>query len=59
MILLWDSDISEVDERPLSPSSVLELHANYIANMSYVIKRIQKTKTGVLIALAGPILLGT
>jgi hypothetical protein len=58
VILLWDSDISDVDERDLSPSSISELHTNYIANVTNVITEIQKSKNGVKMPLAGPILLG-
>lgn len=59
VILLWDSDVSDVDERDMSPSSVSELHANYIADVTNVIREIQKSKNGVKMALAGPILLGS
>jgi hypothetical protein len=58
VILLWDSDISDVDERLMSPSSVLDLHANYVANVTSVIRKIQEAKPSVLMGLAGPILLG-
>jgi hypothetical protein len=53
MILLWDSDISDIDERQMSPYEVRELRAKYASNISSVINKIKLNSPNVLLAMGG------
>ena len=56
VILLWDSDVSDVDEFRRSASYVAQLRANYTTTLKSVIKTV--LQTGAFFAFGGPVLLG-
>ena len=56
MILLWDSDCSDIDESDYTPDGITELRKKYEDDLVYVVEEIQKA--GVYLVISGPILLG-
>ena len=55
VVLLWDSDVSAINE---TPDTFQYLRQVYISNLTHIIETIQRNKTGVRIAIAGPGILG-
>mmetsp|Transcript_12874 Transcript_12874/g.17554 ORF Transcript_12874/g.17554 Transcript_12874/m.17554 type:complete len:165 (+) Transcript_12874:168-662(+) len=56
ILVVWDSDASDVDESELSEDEVLNLRHNFAINLKDVIYMLQKYTS--YIAIGGPVILG-
>jgi hypothetical protein len=56
VILFWDSDCSDINEKTMSNKEIIQLRNNFTTNLKFVIKNV--LKTGALMAVSGPGVLG-
>ncbi len=56
VVLYWDSDISDVDERGMAPAEVRDLRATYEANLREVLTRLVASRA--FVVMSGPTLIG-
>jgi lysophospholipase L1-like esterase len=56
VVLYWDSDISDVDERGMTPAEVHRLRASYERNLRQVVSKL--VASGAFVAMSGPTLIG-
>lgn len=57
VILFWDSDCSDVEEKDMTAEQIVHLRGNYTANLIHVVKTIKRSGA-FFAALAGPEILG-
>ena len=58
IMLLWDSDVSDVDEASLSPQQIVSVRDYYRSNITFVIESLRQQQPDLYISIAGPVLLG-
>jgi lysophospholipase L1-like esterase len=56
VVLYWDSDVSDVDERGMTPAEVRELRASYERDLRQVLSRL--LASGAFVIMSGPTLIG-
>ncbi len=56
VVLYWDSDISDVDERGMTPAQIGELRATYEKNLREVLSRL--VASGAFVVMSGPTMIG-
>lgn len=58
IMLLWDSDVSDVDEASMSPQQIVSVRDYYRSNITFVIESLRQQQPDLYISMAGPVLLG-
>ena len=58
VMLLWDSDVSDVDEASMSPQQINSLRDYYRSNITFVVESLRQQQPDLYISMSGPVLLG-
>ena len=58
VMLLWDSDVSDVDEAGMSLQQITTLRDYYRSNITFVIESLRQQQPDLYISMSGPVLLG-